>query len=123
MRELLVRLAEFYLSGYSGHANKWFGQEYTFFVSIGGDGARFGKNDVVCAWLVLFLNIERGVLSSNENHLLFGANCTETSLLVQMFIKIPVADIAVTERQSFPCKFKTESCCDSHMLRHCISLF
>ena len=36
--ELLVRLAEFYLSGFSGHTINWFGQEYTFFVILGGDG-------------------------------------------------------------------------------------
>ena len=70
-------LAEFYHSGCSGHTISWFGKEHTFFVSLGGDRAPFGKNDVACAWLVSFLNIERGVLSSNENHLLFGANCTE----------------------------------------------
>ena len=76
-----------------------------FFVSLGGDGAPFGKNDVACAWLVSFLN----VLSSNENRLLFGANCTETCLPLQRFIKILVADIAVIEQQSFPCTLKTSS--------------
>ena len=57
--KLLVRLADFYLSEYSGHTINWFGQEYTFLVSLGGDGAPFAKNDVACAWLVSFLNIEK----------------------------------------------------------------
>jgi hypothetical protein len=109
LKELLVRLAEFYLSGCSGHTISWFGEEHTFFVSLGGDGAPFGKNDVACAWLVSFLNIEKGVLSSNENYLLFGANCTETCLPVQKFIKMLVADIAVIEQQSFSCTFKTST--------------
>ena len=107
--ELLVRLAEFYLSEYSGHTINWFGEECTFLIRLGGDGALFGKIDVACAWLVSFLNIERGVLSSNENHLFFGANCTETCLPVQRYIKILVADIAVIEQQSFPCTFKKSS--------------
>ena len=68
IRELLIRLAEFYLSGCSGHEISWFGQEYTFSVSVGEDGASFDKNDVV-------------------SHLLFGANCTETCLPVQRFIE------------------------------------
>ena len=37
--ELLVKLAEFYLSGSSGHSITWFTEPYTFFVSLGGDGA------------------------------------------------------------------------------------
>ena len=59
VEELLVRLAEFYLLEYSRHTLNWFGQEHTFLVSLGGDGAPFGKNDVACAWLVSFLVIER----------------------------------------------------------------
>ena len=35
---------------------------------------------MTCAWLVSLLNIGRGVLSSNENFLLFGANCKEVSV-------------------------------------------
>lgn len=47
--ELLVRLAEFYLSGSRGLAISWFGNKYTFCISLGGDGAPFGKEDVACA--------------------------------------------------------------------------
>ena len=44
----------------------WFqGQVNTFHVSLGGDGAPFGKDDTACAWLVSLLNIGRGVLKVN----------------------------------------------------------
>ena len=45
LEELLLKLAEFYLSGYSGHTLKWFGEEYTFVVSLGGGAAPLGKDD------------------------------------------------------------------------------
>jgi hypothetical protein len=50
-----------------------------FQVAIGGDGAPFGKFDQSCAWLVSFLNIGHKILSSEENFLIFGSNCSETS--------------------------------------------
>lgn len=98
LNEMLVKLAEFYLSGCSGHSITWFTEPYTFFVSLGGDGAPFGKYDTACAWLVGFLNIGRGILSSNENYLLFGANCSENCIVVQRFIKILLADICQIEK-------------------------
>lgn len=82
LKELLIKLAEFYLSGCTSHTITWFGEPYTFFVALGGDGAPFGKDDTACAWLVSLLNIGRGVLSSNENYLLFGANCSENCIVV-----------------------------------------
>ena len=62
IRELRIKLAEFYLYGCSGHEISWFGQEYTFCVSLGRDAWGFfrGKNGVACAWLVSFLNVEKG---------------------------------------------------------------
>ena len=71
---LLVKLSGFYLSGRSGHTLTWFG-ENLFFVSLGGDGAPFGKLDSACAWLVGTLNIGRGILSRSDNFLVFGARC------------------------------------------------
>ncbi len=58
-----------------------FGNESTFHVSLGGDRAPFKKDDCSCAWLVSTLNIGQGVLSCNENFLLFGANCGESEAL------------------------------------------
>ena len=104
LKEMLVKLAEFYLSGCSGHSITWFTEPYTFFVSLGGDGAPFGKFDTACAWLLGFLNIGRGVLSSNENYLLFRANCSENCIVVQRFIKILLADICQIEKdESITC--------------------
>ncbi len=39
------------------------------------------------------LNISRGVLSSNKNFLLFGANCKEDCVLISRFRKV-VSDIS-----------------------------
>ena len=105
LKELLISLAEFYLSGHSGHTLTWFGKEYIFFVTLGGDGAPFGKDDTACAWLVGFLNIGRGILSSNENHLLFGANCSENCIPLQRYVKLLLADIQNIEQEVFPCKY------------------
>ena len=46
-----------------------------------------------CSWLVSFLNIGHGVLSSNENFLLFGANCAENCLPVKRFLGKLITDI------------------------------
>ena len=91
------------MSGCSGHSISWFGAPYTFYISLGGDGAPFGKDDTACAWLVSFLNISRGVLSSNENHLLFGANSSESCIPVQRFIKMLLTDIYAIEKETISC--------------------
>ena len=70
-KELLLKLAEFYLCKQNGYNLVLFNE------TLGGDGAPFGKYDTACAWLVGFLNLGKGILSSNENYLLFGANCSE----------------------------------------------
>lgn len=105
LKELLLRLAEFYLSGKSGYTLTWFGEEYTFLITLGGDGAPFGKDDTATAWLVGFLNIGRGVLSSKENYLLFGANCSENCIPMQRYIKLLLADIQHIEQSVFPCLY------------------
>lgn len=100
LKELLLMLATFYLHQ-DVHKFIWFkGQTNTFFASLGGDGAPFGKVDVAFAWLVSFLNVGRSVLSSNDNFLLFGANCTENTIPVQRFIRLLVAEISDIEKSS-----------------------
>ena len=47
------------------------------YVVVGADGAPFGKDDTVTAYLACFLNPLNRVLSCNDNHLLLGANCEE----------------------------------------------
>lgn len=100
LKELLIALAEFYLSNAIDLV--WFDEANKFYVSLGGDGAPFGKYDTACAWLVSFLNLGKGILSSNENYLLFGANCGENSIAVIRFIKQLMVEIAHVEKQIFP---------------------
>ena len=92
-KELLLKLAEFYLCKQNGYNLVWFNEANIFYGSLGGDGASFGKYDTACAWLVGFLNLGKGILSSNENYLLLGANCSENLIglhkpLFQSFRKL-----------------------------------
>ena len=108
-RELFISLAKFYLNKCSGYSLSWFGEETnTFHVALGGDGAPFGKDDTACSWLVSFLNIGRGVLSSNENFLIFGANCKEDALPVKRYINILLSDICSIEKEVFPITVNNE---------------
>ncbi|XP_068748992.1 uncharacterized protein [Montipora capricornis] len=101
IKQLLLSLAKFYLSQ-SRYQLIWFQEQVnTFHVSLGGDGAPFGKDDTACAWLVSLLNIGRGVLSSNENFLLFGANCKEDCVPVSRFLKKLVSDISEIEKNTY----------------------
>ena len=100
LEELLLRLVEFYLSS-DLYEIAMFGEENTFHVALGGDGAPFGKDDSVCSWLVSILNIKRGVLSSDENFLLFGATCSENCLAVQLFLKQLLVEIQKLERTTY----------------------
>ena len=89
LREFLPRLANFYLNTYGrNNALKWFGKtEGTFLVAFGGDAAPFGKNETDCSFLVSFLNTGKRVASSNDNFLVFGANCDKTSSVVKKYIQ------------------------------------
>lgn len=101
LEELLLKLAEFYLCN-DFHKILTFGAEsYTFYVALGGDGAPFGKDDSSCSWLVSILNIGKGVLSNNENFLLFGANCKENCVPVIRFINHLMIDIGRIESTTY----------------------
>ena len=101
LEELIIRLAKFYLTnGYKLHTFN--NESNTFHVSLGGDGAPCGKDDSATAWLVGFLNIGQGILSSNENFLLFGANCTENCLPVTRFVAKILTDIQHIEKTIYP---------------------
>ena len=65
----------------------WFGEKGSFKVSVGGDGAPFGKWDESMSWLVSFLNVGARVASPNDNFLLFGANRKEGHPAVRLFAK------------------------------------
>ena len=90
--ELGLKLAEFYLN--SDYYNLLtFDVRNKIHIALGGDGAPFGKDDTACSWLVSILNIGQGILSSRENYLLFGANCSENCLPVTRFISKLISDI------------------------------
>ena len=84
-----------------------FSETNTFYVALGGDGAPFGKDDSACAWLVSILNIGQGVLSSNENLLLFGGNCSENCIPVRCFLQ-KLVDIRKIESTTYQINKKDE---------------
>lgn len=105
LEEFLLVLCKFYLETDEcrEESNKltWFGEEGTFKVAIGGDGAPFGKWDKSMSWLVSFLNVGPRVASPNDNFLLFGANCKEDHEVVTRFTEKIAADIEVIEKKTF----------------------
>ena len=101
LKEFLPRLAEFYLKVYKEEDFNWFGNLFSFKVAIRGDGVPFGKNDQSCSWLVSFLNIGKRSLSSEDNFLIFGANCSESCLTVEKYVSKLVNDISYLERNVF----------------------
>ena len=97
--QFLPRLASFYieLEKETGEELLWFGEVNTFQVVLGGDGAPFRKEDTACAWLVSFLNRGKHVSSSNEDFMIFGANCSEDSVVVQRYVSYLFMEISVME--------------------------
>ena len=73
----------------------------TFQVVLGGDGAPFGKDDSSCSWLVSFLNRGKHILSSNENLLIFGSNCSENSLVMKRYVLRLLKDISEVDKKVF----------------------
>ena len=104
LEDLLVKLAEFYMNDSQHNLITFNSEPNTFHVALGGDAAPFGKDDSACSWLVSFLNIGQGVSSSNENFLLFGANCTP----IKRFLSRLITDIRKIQGKSYPiaCKGK-----------------
>lgn len=102
IQEMVLILAKYYFACQKRYELVWFkNQIYTFNLSLGGDGASFGKDDTSCCWLVSFLNLGRKVLSSNENYLLFGANCKEDCVPVRRFLRKCLSDINNLEKTTF----------------------
>ena len=80
--EYLPRLAKFYLRKDRKETLQWFGKTGgTFLFAVGGDGCPFGKNESTCSFLLSFINVGKSVASSNDNFVIFGANCEETFLV------------------------------------------
>ena len=110
IREMLPCLAIYYMMNEGKYELLWLNdQPFTFYFSIGGDGAPFDKEDTACSCLVSFLNIGRGVLSSNENFLLFGGNCKEDCFPMRRFIEQLVKYIDELENTTYHVDYKGNS--------------
>jgi hypothetical protein len=107
LEELLVRLAEFYLSS-DYYKILTFTETNTFHIALSGDGAPFGKDVSACAWLVSVLNIGQSILSSNENFLLFGGNCSENCIPVKRFLQKLLVDIRRIEANTHTVSCKSK---------------
>ena len=104
LAELLLRLAQFYLTVDKHRIDKltWFCNEVGCFkVAIGGDGAPFGKDNSALAWLVSFLNCGNRVCSRDENFLLLGAHCSEDCMPISRYVIKLCQDMKEIERKTF----------------------
>ena len=70
-------------------------------VAIGEDGAPFGKDDEATAWLLSFINVGEQIASHNENFLLAGANCSKSHVVMKLYAKKLVSDIAYVESKRY----------------------
>lgn len=101
LEDTLLGMARYYLSS-PKYELTWFNNEpYTFYVSLGGDGAPFGADDTATAWLVGFLNVTKAVLSSNENYLIFGANTCEDSIPAKRYLEKLCKEIETIEEKTY----------------------
>ena len=111
IEDLLVKLAKFYLN-HGKYNLLTFDQPNIFHIALGGDGAPFGRDDSACSCLSVFSLVSfigQGVLSSNENFLLFGANCAENCLPVKRFLGKLMTDIKQIQSSSYSILAKGES--------------
>lgn len=100
--EYLPRLAKFYLRKDRKETLQWFGKtEGTFLFAVGGDGCPFGKNESACSFLLSFINVGKRVASSNDNFIIFGGNCEETSLVVRKYCQFLCKEISDIEKKVF----------------------
>ena len=100
LEDFLPSLASFYLTleQLTEERLLW---SNTFQVVLGGDGAPFGKDESATCWAVSFLNRGKHILSTNENFLIFGANCSESSLPVKRYVKHLLQEMTVMEDKTY----------------------
>ena len=118
LEDFLLELANLYI-----HVDKVLSKEgspffhnfneapYHFKEAIGADGAPFGKDDEATTWLLSFINVGEQIVSHNENFLLAGANCSESHVVMKLYAKKLVSDIAYVESKrytvaGYPVQFK-----------------
>ena len=99
----LLQLADLYLSMHKiTPILNWFGKAPgTFLVTIGADGAPFGKDNEATAWLVSFLNLGNRIASCDDNFLLLGANCKEDHPAMIRYATQIRGEIALIESKAY----------------------
>ena len=63
---------------------------------MGGDGCLFGKNESACS-----LNVGKRVASSNDDFIIVGGKCAETSPVVHKYCQFLCKQICEIEKQVF----------------------
>ena len=98
--EYLPRLAKSYLRKDRKETLQWFGKtEGTFLFAVGGDGSPFEKNENACSFLLSFLNVGKRVASSNDNFIIFGGNCEESSHVARKYCQFFSKEICEIEKK------------------------
>ena len=104
LESTLLKLANLYLvidNARPGFLN-WFGSPKGMFqVSVGADGAPFGKYNQATAWLISFLNVADRVGSCDENYLICGANCSEEHQSMVEYGKLLRKEMEMIEKKSY----------------------
>lgn len=63
--------------------------------------AYVGKNESTCSFLLSFLNVGKRVAWSNDNFIIFGGDCAETSPVVHKYCQFLCKEICEIEKQVF----------------------
>ena len=102
LKEHLITLPKMYLHLHRAGVLKllWFGKPNCFKVAIGADGAPFGKDEEVTAWLLSFILAADNIASCYQNFLLCGANCSEGSKSIS-YAETIRQEISEIEKKSF----------------------
>ena len=80
LRSFLLKLADLYHEKMS--CLRCFNEEKgLLYLTVGAEGAPFGKDDTAPAYLVSFLNLLQRDQSYSDNYLLLGANCEDHPLM------------------------------------------
>ena len=59
------------------------------------------KNESACTFLVSYLNVGKRVASSNDNFIIFGANCEESCPVVKKYVQLLCQEITNLEGKVF----------------------
>jgi hypothetical protein len=103
LEELLLKLADVYLKiDEEHHILNWFGQPRgSFSITLGADGAPFGKYGTETCLLLGVINVSTSLASCDHNYLLMGADAKEENeILLQVYRQIS-EEMAVIETKQY----------------------